>query len=29
MPQAQQQAVKRSLQAIWNVPNRATADLLV
>jgi putative transposase len=29
VPQAQQQAVKRSVQAIFNAPNRATADLLV
>jgi transposase-like protein len=29
VPQAQQQTVKRSVQAIFNAPNRATADLLV
>ena len=29
VPQAQQQTVKRTLQAIWNAPNRATADLLI
>jgi transposase-like protein len=29
VPQAQEQAVKRSLQAIWNAPNRATAEVLV
>jgi transposase-like protein len=29
VPQAQQQAVKRALQALWNAPNRATAELLV
>jgi len=29
VPDAQQQTVKRALQAIWNAPNRATADLLV
>ena len=25
---AQQQTVKRAVQAIWNAPNRATAELL-
>jgi len=29
VPDAQQQTVKRAVQAIWNAPNRATADLLV
>jgi transposase-like protein len=29
VPEAQQQTVKRAVQAIWNAPNRATADLLV
>lgn len=29
VPDAQQQTVKLALQAIWNAPNRATADLLV
>ena len=29
VPDAQKQPVKRALQAIWNAPNRATADLLV
>jgi len=29
VPQAQQPQVKRAVQAIWNAPNRATADLLV
>ena len=29
VPDAQKQTVKRALQAIWNAPNRATADLLV
>lgn len=29
VPDAQQQTVKLALQAIWNTPNRATADLLV
>jgi len=29
VPQAQQADVKRAVQAIWNAPNRDTADLLV
>lgn len=29
VPQAQQQELKRAVQAIWYAPNRATADLLV
>jgi transposase-like protein len=29
VPDAQQQIVKRAVQAIWNAPNRATADWLV
>jgi transposase-like protein len=29
VPDAQQPTVKRAVQAIWNAPNRATADLLV
>jgi transposase-like protein len=29
VPQAQQQAVNGALQAIWNAPNRDTADLLI
>mgnify|MGYP000107443811 FL=1 len=29
VPQAQQTDVKRAVQAIWNAPNRDTADLLV
>ena len=29
VPDAQHQTVKRAVQAIWNAPNRATADLLV
>lgn len=29
VPDAQQQTVKRAVQAIWNAPNRATADLLI
>lgn len=29
VPDAQKQTVKRAVQAIWNAPNRATADLLV
>ena len=29
VPTAQQPQVKRAVQAIWNAPNRATADLLV
>jgi putative transposase len=29
VPQLQQPQVKRAVQAIWNAPNRATADLLV
>jgi putative transposase len=29
VPQAQQPQVKRAVQAIWNAPNRTTADLLV
>ena len=29
VPDAQQQTVKRAVQAIWNAPNRPTADLLV
>jgi putative transposase len=29
VPEAQQPQVKRAVRAIWNAPNRATADLLV
>jgi putative transposase len=29
VPQARQPEIKRTIQAIWNAPNRATADLLV
>jgi putative transposase len=29
VPQAHEQAVKSAVRAIWNAPNRATADLLV